>query len=201
MDITWNLFWTGVILLFASVQAEGVLSLLAPVRLSVRLSVCPSVNFTCLHDNSSQVWARIAKFAPNMHPGIPSTGVVNGGHWPWPSSSFWSFWLRILGNSACPHDNSSQTWAKITKFAPSMHHGILSAGIENGGHWPWLSRSFWPLWIRIVGNSAYQRYNSSQIWTKITKFAQSMHPGILSPGIENGGHWPWSSNHLAIILT
>ena len=32
----------------------------------------------------------------------------------------------------------------VTKFAPSMHLGILSVGNENRDHWPWLSRSFWP---------------------------------------------------------
>ena len=32
-----------------------------------------------------------------------------------------SFWLRILGNSACLQNNSSQIWDGITKFAPSMH--------------------------------------------------------------------------------
>ena len=158
-------------------------------------------NLACPHDNSSQIWARITKFVPRMHHGILSTGIENGGHWPWPSRSFWPFWLRILGNLACPHDKSSQIWARITKFAPSVHHGILSAGIENGGHWPWPSRSFWPLWLRILGTSACPHYNSSQIWARITKFAPSMHRGILSPGIENGGHWPWSSNHLAIIST
>ena len=30
-----------------------------------------------------------------------------------------------------------------------MHHGILLAGIENMGHWPWPSMSFW---LRILGN-------------------------------------------------
>ena len=79
-----------------------------------------------------------------MGPGILVAGIENGGHWPWPSRSFWPFWLRILGNSVCPPDNSSQIWARITKFAPNMQPGILSAGIENGGHWPWPSRSFWP---------------------------------------------------------
>ena len=52
----------------------------------------------------------------------------------------------------CPHVNLYQFWAGITKFAPNMHHGILSAGIENGGHWPLPSRSFW---LRILGNLAY----------------------------------------------
>ena len=34
----------------------------------------------------------------------------------------------------CPHDNSSQICAGITKFAPNMHHGILSVGIEKRSH-------------------------------------------------------------------
>ena len=36
-------------------------------------------------------------------------------------------------NLACPCDNSSQIWTRITKFAPNIHARILSAGIENGG--------------------------------------------------------------------
>ena len=32
--------------------------------------------------------------------------------------------------------------ARITKFAPNMYLEILSAGVENEGHWHWLSRSF-----------------------------------------------------------
>ena len=77
-----------------------------------------------------------------MHRGILSVGIENRGHWPWPSRSFWPFWLRMVGNLACPRDNSSQMWARITKYAPNMHHGMLSAGIENGGHWPWPSSHF-----------------------------------------------------------
>ena len=46
-------------------------------------------------------------------------------------------------NSACLHDNSSRIWAGITKFAPYMHPRILWDCIENGGHWPWPTRSFW----------------------------------------------------------
>ena len=64
----------------------------------LHLSVCPFLNvtfstwdFTCPHDNSSQIWARITKFASNMHPGILSAGIENWGHWPWPSRSLWLF--------------------------------------------------------------------------------------------------------------
>ena len=156
-------------------------------------------NSACPCDNASQICSIITKFAPSMHREILSVGIENGSQWLWPSRSFWPFWLKIVGNSACPHENLSQIWARITKFAPSMHHGILSAGIENGGHWLWPSRSFWPLWLRIIANSACQCYNLSQIWARITKVAPGMERGILSPGIETRGHWPWSSNYLAII--
>ena len=61
----------------------------------------------------------------------------------------WSFrpkgYCRCLILSVCqsvrpstipyPHDNSSQIWTGITKFAPNMHHGLLSVRVENGGHW------------------------------------------------------------------
>ena len=33
-----------------------------------------------------------------------------------------------------------------------MHHGILLVDIENGGHWPWPSRSSWPFWLGILVN-------------------------------------------------
>ena len=128
-----------------------------------------------------------------MHPEILLAGIEYGCHWSWPSRSFWPFWLWILGKSACPRDNLSQIWDRITKFTLNIHPGILSAGIENGGHWPWSSRSFWPFWLKILGNSACPRDNSSHIWARITKFTSNMHTGTLSAGIENGGHWPWPS--------
>ena len=132
-------------------QAEGLLSLSASVRPSVHVSVRPWT-LLCPQDNSSHIWARIIKFVTNMHPGIFSTGIENKGHWPWPSRSFWPFWLRILENSACPQNNLSQIWDGITKFAPNMHIRIFLSGIENEGHWSWSSRSFWLFWLRILGN-------------------------------------------------
>ena len=87
-----------------------------------------------------------------MHPVIFSAGFENGGHWSWPSRSFWPFWLRILGNSACPSDNWSPIWARITKFAPNMHPGIRLVGIGNGGHWPWPSRTIWPFGFEFSEN-------------------------------------------------
>ena len=179
---------------YISMSEQNAVHLASPdtyIKCAIQTSVGPST-LPWPHHNSSQIWAGITKFAPNMHPGTLSAGIENGGHWPWPSRSFWPFCLRILGNLACPHNNSSQIWARITKFAPNMHPGTLLVVIENGGHWPWPSRSFWPFWLRILGNSACLRDNSSQIWAGITKFAPNKHPGILLIGIEIGGHWPWS---------
>ena len=123
-----------------------------------------------------------------MHPGTLSAGIQNGGYRPWPSESFGPFWHRIVRNLACPCDNSSQIWARITKFAPNMHAVTLSAVIENEGHWPWPSRSVWPFLLEILLNLACPYDNSSQMWARITNFAPNMHLGILLGSIENGGH-------------
>ena len=64
------------------------------LRLSFRLYVC-LWSLHCLH-YSSQIWARITKFAPNMHHEILSVGIENGGHWPWPSRSFYHFDSEFL---------------------------------------------------------------------------------------------------------
>ena len=128
-----------------------------------------------------------------MHNGILSAAIENGTHWPWPSRSFWLFYLIIIGNSACPRDNSSQTWTGITKFAPNMHPGILSAGIENGGHWPWPWRSLRPFWLRILGHLVCPFNNLQWIWAGTTKVTLNMHIRTFSAGIENGRHRPWPS--------
>ena len=130
----------------ATFQAEGVLSLPA----SVRLSVCKLYIVRTITRHRFEL--AITKFAPSMHPGILSTGIENGGHWPWPSRSFDHFESELLEIWL---DNSFKIWARITKFAPKMHLEILSAGIENGSHWPWPSSSFCPLWVRILENLAW----------------------------------------------
>ena len=110
----------------------------------LRLSVCPPARSSvCKLYVARTITRHIFELeSPNLHQAcILSACIENEGHWPWPSMSFWPFWLRILGNSACPRDNSSQIWAGITKFAPNIHPAILSVGIENGGHWPWPSKS------------------------------------------------------------
>ena len=65
---------------------------------SVHLSVCKLYFVrTITHHRFG-----ITKFAPNMHHGIFPDAIENEDHWPWTSMSFW---IRILRNSACLHDN------------------------------------------------------------------------------------------------
>ena len=113
----------------------------------VCLSVCPSARKLYLVRTITR--HRFELESPNLHQTCTtghSVGIENGGHWLWPSRSFW---LRILGNLTCPRNNSSQIWARITKFALNMHPVILSTGIENGGNWPGSSMSFWPFHLEL----------------------------------------------------
>ena len=131
-------------------QAEGVLSLLASVRLTVRkIYLVRAITL-------SQIWAGITKFAPYMYTGILSAGIENGGHWPWPSRSILPFLLWIQGNSASPHGNSQQIWVKITKLAPSMHPMVLLFGIENGGQYGHFGSEFWK--IRLIHAITLHRF-------------------------------------------
>ena len=66
----------------------------------------------------------------------------------------------------------------------------------NGNHWPWLSRSCWSFWLRIIANAAFPCNNSSQIRAGITKFVPSMNNRILWSGVEYVSHWPWPSSIL-----
>ena len=157
---------------------------------SVVLSLRLSVNF--VHTITRH---RLELESPNLHQtcilgysqmvlNIGAIDLDRLGH-------FGQFWLIILGHSACPRNNSSQVWVEITKIAPNMHHAVLLAGIENGDHWPWPSRSFRPFWLWILGNLACARNNL--ILAGLTKFPSNMHFEILLTGIETGSHWPGPS--------
>ena len=121
---------------------------------------------SCPHDNSSQIWGGITKYAPDMHHWIIAVENKNGCDWHWSSMTFWTFWFRILGNSACPQDKSPQIYAWIIKFAPKMHSWKVTAGIENADLWPWPSMSFWLFWLRVIGNPACPLDYSSKNWAK-----------------------------------
>ena len=59
---------------------------------------------------------------------------------------------RILGNLARPRYNSECISARFTQYALDTHHGILSAGIENGDFWPRPSRSLGHFGVLCVPN-------------------------------------------------
>ena len=141
------------------------LSKLYPFFIILGLSVQNGIVVACVHKlclvrtiTRSQIWARIAKLAPNMYHGIFVAGIENGAHCLW-LSSFWPFWLGILGNSACPHDNSSQIRAGITKCAPNMLPDILSAGIEIGRSLTLIFKVILAIYLRSLWNSVCSRDN------------------------------------------
>ena len=89
-------------------QADGILPLPVSVRLSVRLSDCLSV---CLVVRKLYLVRTITNLSWNhqictKHASSWDTLIC---YWKWGSLDlqdlFWSFWLRNLGNSACPRDN------------------------------------------------------------------------------------------------
>ena len=110
------------------------------------------------------------------------------GHWPClvistQNSRKWRF--------LC--ENWSQISAEITKFAPSMYPGILSACIENGDHWTCSLRSLWPLFYKNKSSQSGLSVwdNLLWIWAWITKFAPNTLLGIFSL-YKNWDHWPRS---------
>ena len=111
-------------------QHEGVLSLPASFRLSVRklYLVCSitrhrfDLESSNLHQTCILGYSRLVSKMEVSDLDLP-------------------FWLRILGNLACLFDNLYWIWGRIIKFTPNMHLGILSARIENGGHLTWPSSS------------------------------------------------------------
>ena len=127
----------------------------------VCVSGCPCVyqSLACPHDNSSAGQARITKFGSEIQNTLVKMPIVFGGDRPWPSrsnltwkSNFTSFW-------ACPHDNFSPVWGRITKFGPEMHLSTVKKPIVLGVDWPWSSRSnltckpkFIPFWACLYNN-------------------------------------------------
>ena len=61
--------------------------------------LCVRQSWACLHDNSSQVWARITKFGPKMQNILLKVPIVLGTDWAWPSRSNFT----LLKNSVSLH--------------------------------------------------------------------------------------------------
>ena len=130
------LFWLGIqhdSIVWVIMRRQGVSSERRRSSCSscrcLRLSICPS--FPKLYLITDLSWD---------HQICTKHASLNtlGWYWKWSSLTLTfkvilTFGLRILGNMACPHDNSSQIWARITKLAPNMHPGKL------GWYWKWRS--------------------------------------------------------------
>ena len=92
-----------------------------------------------------------------MHPRMLSAGIENEVHWPLPSRSFCPFWLiRIIRNFACPCYDSSQIWARITKFAPNMQSW-------DALDWYWKWRSL-TLTFKVILTSYISHQRRSLYW-------------------------------------
>ena len=150
---------------FFTLWPEGILSL--PV--AVCQPVCPSVNFTLIVRAITR--HRFELESQNLHQTCMGNCLKMGGA----SRSFWPFWLRIQGNSACLCNYSSQIWTGTTKFAPNMHHGIL------GWCWKWgsLTLTFRVILAILIKNSMkfglFANNNLKWIWVRTAKFAPNVH--------------------------
>ena len=92
------------------------------------------------------------------------------------------------------HKNIERHTAQTMVSWPNhKHRRIFSPSIEKGSHWPWPSRSFWPFWPRIFGIRLVCAITRNGFLAKSTTIETHMHFGILSAGIENGGHCPGPS--------
>ena len=131
-------------------KAEWVLWLPASVCPPVRSSVCKL--YVAL-----TITRHIFDFeSPNLHRAfILSAGIENEGHWSWPSMSFWQFWLRILGNSAC---------AQLITYLGWDHQICTKHSSCDALGWYWkrgpLTLTFkviWLFWLRIARNRFQRR--------------------------------------------
>ena len=98
------------------------------------------------------------------------------------------FDLRILENLGCPRDHSSPIWAGITKYTLGYSELVFEMGAIDP------SRSFWAIWLRILGNLACPRKtcngfelespNLHQIC--ILRFSQVLKMGVID--LDRRGH-------------
>ena len=147
------------------------------VCLSVRLSICLSLNFNFVRTitrHKCQVespYLRQTYIIGYSQLLLLNVGVID-------LDLQCNFWLQILGNSVCPHDNSSQIWVSITKFATKM------LVLKNGGHSPLIFKVILDVWTCPCNN----------LWSELeTSNWHQICIGEFSAVIENGSHWPWFS--------
>ena len=90
---------------------------------------------------------RIGLKSPNLH----QTCILGYSYLVLKMGSL-SLTLKFILAILWPCNNLKCIWARINKFAPNMHLGIISADIEIGCHWL-TSMVLWPFRLRIPRNS------------------------------------------------
>ena len=139
-----------------------------------------------------------------MHTGILSAGIENLAHWRWPTGSFWSFWLRILWNSACPCDilamDFDNNHNKYASYDTLVHYDdvimtMLASQIT----------SLTVVYLTIYSDADQRKHQSSASlafvwgihrdrWIPRTKsqLRGKCFP-LMTSSCGNGRHWPWPS--------
>ena len=149
--MTWDLLYIGITVFWVDIvrntfidfvdfyslifQAKGVLWLpVSVLRPSVRPSVWKLYLVRTITRHRFRLESQI--FYQKMHSVILALVYKKRGHWPGPSRSFWPFWLRILRNLACLHNNlgngcelKSQNVHQICIFRFSWL--VLNTGVIN----------------------------------------------------------------------
>ena len=134
-----------------------------------------------------------------MHSGILSVGIENGGHWYWPSMSFWPFWLRTLGNlvarAISPH--------RFGLESPSLHQACIMGcsqlvlkmeviDLYLQGHFGHFDLEFQEIWlVRAITCNRYDLESPNLRQICISVFSQ------LVLNLDLQGHLPISTEETA----
>ena len=95
----------------------------------------------------------------------------------------------VYQSRACPHDNSSPSQARITKFGQEMQNTLVWVPIVCGDDRPWSSRSNSTWKSNFTSFWACLHHYSSAIQARITKFGPKMHLSTVKIPTNFGIDW------------
>ena len=107
--------------------------------------------------------------------------------------------LCVYQSRACPHDNSSPSQARITKFGSEMQNTLVWVPIVFGDDRPWSSRSNLTWKSNFTSFWACSYHYSSAIQARISKFGPKMHLSTVKIPTNFGLDWFWSSLSFSIL--
>ena len=105
----------------------------------------------------------------------------------------------VCQSRACPHDNSSPSQARITKFGPEMQNTLVWLPIVLEDYRPWSSRSNLTWKSNFTSFWACSHHYSSAIQARISKFGPKMHLSTVKIPTNFGLDWFWSSLSFSIL--